>query len=229
MSKAQTAEKTPRNEPAAKPEPADKPAKRAPADKAARRETAPAASQKVPDERDAAIARLERTLVEERQIATKLREENDALRFKGEVLEKSYSKQLADARQRNEVLQKEVDGHKSRFAELGSGAEDTLRMLADTRAELNRVTADLNQLKGQQGRTGGMPVGTYRQQKQTDGDDSSQTINALLSGAPAARGRESGGDSNLHQRVKSEQPQPLEEMVSPDLIFTKDDDDKKSR
>jgi hypothetical protein len=213
MSKAQTAEKT---------------ARREPADKAPRRESAPAASPNVPDERDAAFARLERTLVEERQIASKLREENDALRFKGEVLEKSYSKQLADARQRNETLQKELDAHKSRFAELGTGAEDTLRLLADTRAELNRVTADLNMLKAQPGRPGGIPAATYRQPKQAESDDaSSQTINALLSG-PAVRGREPGGDSNLHQRVKSEAP-AVEEMVSPDLIFTKDDDDKKPR
>jgi hypothetical protein len=184
----------------------------------------------VADERDAAIARLERTLVEERQIASKLREENDALRFKGEVLEKSYSKQLADARQRNEALQKELDAHKSRFAELGTGAEDTLRLLADTRAELNRVTADFNMLKAQQGRGGGVPAAAYRQSREAEADDaSSQTINALLSGAPAARGREGAGDSNLHQRVKSDQPAPLEEMVSPDLIFTKDDDDKKAR
>jgi hypothetical protein len=222
MSKAQTAEKTARREPA------DKAPRREPADKAPLRAPAAAAPPDVADERDAAIARLERTLVEERQIASQLREENDALRFKGEVLEKSYSKQLADARQRNEVLQKELDAHKSRFAELGSGAEDTLRLLADTRAELNRVTADLNLLKAQQGRGGGMPAASYRPRETETDDPSSQTINALLSGAGGARRRE-GGDSNLHQRVKSEQPAPLEEMVSPDLIFTKDDDDKKSR
>jgi hypothetical protein len=215
MSKAQTVEKT---------------ARRQAADKAPRREPPPAAAPNVPDERDVALARLERTLVEERQIAAKLREENDALRFKGDVLEKSYSKQLADARQRNEVLQKELDAHKSRFAELGTGAEDTLRLLADTRAELNRVTADFNMLKAQTGRAGGMPAAAHRQPRQAETDDaSSQTINALLSGAPAARGREGGGDSNLHQRVKPEQAAPLEEMLPPDLIFTKDDDDKKSR
>jgi hypothetical protein len=215
MSKAQTAEKTSRRETA---------------DKAARREAA-AAAPNVPDERDAAIERLERTLVEERQLAAKLREENDALRFKLEVLEKSYAKQLADARQRNDGLQKDVDGYKSRFAELGTGAEDTLRMLADTRAELNRVTADLNMLRAQVDRGGGIPAGSYSKSnaRQAETDDSnSQTINALLSGAPSGR-REPSGDSNLHASVKSEQSTPLEVMVAPDLIFTKDDDDKKSR
>src|SRR5262245_58276270 len=182
MSKAQTkapkveqTEKDPRHEPA----PA---AQGAPAAQAA--PAAPA----VPDERDAAIQRLERTLAEERQIASKLREENDALRFKVQVLEKSYAKQLADARQKSELASKELDGHKSRLAELGSGAEDTLRMLADTRAELNRVTSDLNTMRAQQGRTGGMPAGTYAQPRRPDAEDAaSQTINALLSAAPAAR------------------------------------------
>src|SRR5262245_27156577 len=182
MSKAQTPEKTDRPVPADKAvgrEPADKAPRREPVDKAAqpeaadkapRREAPSAAAPTVPDERDAAIKRLERTLVEERQIASKLREENDALRFKGQVLEKSYSKQLADARQRMEVLQKEIEGYKSRFAQLGSGAEDTMKMLADTRAELTRVTSDINMMKAQQGRGGGMPVGGYAPTRRSESD-----------------------------------------------------------
>ena len=55
-----------------------------------------------PDERDATIERLERTLGEERQNSATLRETVDGLHFKAEVLEKGYSKQLADARLRSE-------------------------------------------------------------------------------------------------------------------------------
>lgn len=206
MAKAQTAEKTA--------------ARREPAQPAAAAAAAP-----VPDERDAAIARLERTLAEERLIAAKLREENDALRFKVEILEKSYAKQLADARQRQELVQKELEGHKTRLSQLGTGAEDTLRMLADTRAELNRVTSDLNLMRSQSGRTGGMPVGPQPTARRPDGEDtSSQTINALLTAVPMARERT--GNSNLESRVKSDQAAPPEEMLSPDLIFTKDDDKK---
>src|SRR6188472_440518 len=86
-----------------------------------------------PDERDAAIARLERTVAEERQNAASLREANDALNFKLQIMEKSYAKQLVDARQRMDAALKELAGHQTRLKELGSGGEDTLRLLAETR------------------------------------------------------------------------------------------------
>jgi hypothetical protein len=54
----------------------------------------------VPDERDAIIKRLEQTIAEERKNSATLRETVDNLRFKTETLERSYAKQLADARQR---------------------------------------------------------------------------------------------------------------------------------
>ena len=108
-----------------------------------------------PDERDAAIARLERTVAEERQNAASLREANDALNFKLQIMEKSYAKQLVDARQRMDAALKELAGHRTRLKELGSGGEDTLRLLSETRAELNRIKAERNQMKEQLARGGG--------------------------------------------------------------------------
>jgi hypothetical protein len=178
-----------------------------------------------PDERDAAIARLERTLVEERQNAATLRESNQALSFKLEILEKSYAKQLADARQKMDSAVKELAGHQTRLKELGSGGEDTLRFLSEARAELNRLKAERNLLKEQLTRGGPRPgaiVGV------DDGTDGSQTINALITSAGMAPKRESAGDSNLGQRVRVEDS-PSVEMLSPDLIFTKSDEDEEDK
>jgi hypothetical protein len=203
---------------------AEKPAKPANPDAAA----AGAAAQLA--ERDAAIARLERTIAEERQNSAALREANDALKFKLEILEKSYAKQLADARKKMESAVKDLAGHQTRLAELGTGGEDTLRLLAETRAELNRVNADRNLLKEQLTRGGPRPgaiVGTGAGES-----DSSQTINALITsaGTMPGRGRAASGDSNLGQRVRIEESASVE-MLSPDLIFTKTDkdDDEKAR
>jgi hypothetical protein len=203
---------------------AEKPAKPAIADAAA----AGAAAQLA--ERDAAIARLERTVAEERQNSATLREANDALKFKLEILEKSYAKQLADARKKMESAVKDLAGHQTRLAELGTGGEDTLRLLAETRAELNRVKADRNLLKEQVTRGG--PRSGAIVVAGDDGSDSSQTINALITSAGTMPGREraASGDSNLGQRVRIEESSSVE-MLSPDLIFTKTDkeDDEKTR
>jgi hypothetical protein len=205
---------------------AEKPAKPANPDTAA----AGAAAQLA--ERDAAIARLERTIAEERQNSAALREANDALKFKLEILEKSYAKQLADARKKMESAVKDLAGHRTRLAELGTGGEDTLRLLAETRAELNRVNADRNLLKEQLTRGGPRPGAIVGAGAGAGESDSSQTINALITsaGTMPGRGRAASGDSNLGQRVRIEESASVE-MLSPDLIFTKTDkdDDEKAR
>jgi hypothetical protein len=200
-----------------KPKTAEKPTK------PANPELAAAAAQLA--ERDAAIVRLERAIEEERQNAAALREANGALSFKLEILEKGYSKQLADARQKMESAVKELTEHKTRLAELGTGGEDTLRLLAETRAELNQVKADRNRLKDQVARGGG-PRPAAILGTGDDGGDTSSTINALIMapGAKAGRERAPASDSNLGQRVRAEET-PSVEMLSPDLIFTKTDKD----
>jgi hypothetical protein len=179
-----------------------------------------------PDERDATIARLERAVADERQNAATLREANDALTFKLQILEKSYAKQLADARAKMETAQKALAGHESRLAELGSGGEDTLRALGETRAELNRLKADYSLLKEQAKRGGGGYGKGRGAADPVDGSDGSQTINALITSAALApsRDRAASSDSNQNQRVRVDDS-PVGDMVAPDLIFTKNDKD----
>jgi serine phosphatase RsbU (regulator of sigma subunit) len=200
-------------------------------DKAPREAAKPGAAPAPVDERDLKIERLERALAEEKAHAQTLREGSDALRFKLEILEKSYSKQLADARQRADAATKELATLKAQIAEFGKGGEDTLKAVSEMRTELLNVTAERNHLREQLAKGGG-PSKSYggRSYASKPVDESSDTINALITSASlqGARERDEPGDGILNARVKLEQG-PSEVMVSPDEIFTdkdKDDDEK---
>jgi len=185
--------------------------------------TAPAA----PDERDLKIERLERALAEEKARAVALREASDAQKFKLETLEKGYSKQLADARQRADVATKELTELKAKLAQYGTGGEETLKKIEDMHSELVNMTAERNKFRELLAKSDARSGGGYgNESKRRPLDASSDTINALITNAGVDPGSEKprGGDSNLNQRVKLEQVSS-EVMVSPDLIFTEKDKD----
>jgi len=206
-------------------------AKDRPTDDKTQRDAAKTAAAPAPvvDERDLKIERLERALAEEKANAVSLREAGDAARFKLEILEKSYSKQLADTRQRADAASKELATLKGQIAEFGKGGEDTLKAVSEMRAELLNITAERNHLRDQLERGGGAAAKSYgsRSYAPRAPEESSDTINALITnaGLDPGRDRPRAGDSNSNQRVKLDQG-PAEIMVSPDLIFTdKDKDD----
>src|SRR5262249_3127000 len=187
--------------------------------------TAPAA----PDERDLKIERLERALAEEKAHVVALREASDAQKFKLETLEKGYSKQLVDARQRADSASKELTELKAKLAQFGSGGEETLKKIEDMHTELVNMTAERNKLREQLAKADKRPGGGYgnKTEARRPLDESSDTINALITnaGVDPGPGKPRAGDSNTNQRVKLEQA-PAEIMVSPDLIFTEKDKDK---
>jgi chromosome segregation ATPase len=193
-------------------------------DPAAAASAAPAA----PDERDLKIERLERALAEEKAHAVTLREASDAQKFKLDTLEKSYSKQLADARQRGEAATKELAELKAKLAQYGTGGEETLKKLEDMHSELMNMTAERNKLREQLAKADTRRGGGYgnKPEARRPLDESSDTINSLITNAGIDAGPEKprAGDSNTNQRVKLEQA-PSEVMVSPDLIFTEKDKD----
>jgi chromosome segregation ATPase len=187
--------------------------------------TVPAA----PDERDLKIERLERALAEEKAHAVVLREASDAQKFKLETLEKGYSKQLADARQRADAATKELAELKAKLAQFGSGGEETLKKIEDMHTELVNMTAERNKLREQLAKSDTRRGGGYgnKTEPRRPLDESSDTINSLITNAGIDAGPEKlprGGDSNLNARVKLEQASS-EIMVSPDLIFTEKDKD----
>ncbi|MEO8465070.1 MAG: hypothetical protein ABI640_06985 [Gammaproteobacteria bacterium] len=177
--------------------------------------------QSVIAERDAKIAELERQLAEERTNAGTLREASDTLRFKTEILEKSYAKQLADTRAKLAAVEKAVADQKAHEVAYGADHEATVRLLRETRAELEQSKLDRDQLRAQTRRSGWTGPAAAAA---TDTSESGEgTINQLMAGAGWLTKREaSTGGSNLAAQVPAPEEAPAEDMLAPELVFTKD-------
>lgn len=183
-----------------------------------------------PDPRDATIERLSRELAAERDNLTTLREALDAATFKVEVLEKSYAKQLADARQKLTATEQSLADKTKVLGALDGGHEDTLRALNDARAESKALLAERDELRKQ------LAQGGYRErgQKATraplayradDGTDSGGTINELIKDAAWAP-KSPAADAGHASAKVAEQEAPPEVMLAPDLVFTKSGDEE---
>lgn len=201
--------------------------KTAPAD-ASQRPAADASQtgQSVIAERDAKIAELERQLAEERANAATLRQESDGFRFKTEILEKSYAKQLADTRAKLAAVEKAAAEQKAHQVEYGADHEETVRLLKETRAELEQLKLDRDQLRTQARRSGWTPPSGAAASGDTS-QTSEGTINQLMAGAGWLTKREApAGGSNLEAKVAAPEDAPVGDMLSPDLVFTKKDKDE---
>jgi ribosomal protein S11 len=178
------------------------------------------------DERNAAIKRLEAALAEEKQSTAALREDADNLRFKAEILEKSYAKQLADARQKSAAAEAILADHHAKIASFGADREETIRLLQQARAELEAVKLDRDQLKRQLARGPGSLDRSPLTRTAADATASEGTINQLMANAdwtrePKAR----AGGSNLEAQVGAPEAAAPEIMLAPELVFTKKDKD----
>jgi uncharacterized coiled-coil protein SlyX len=195
-----------------------------------------------PDPRDAAIERLERELAEQRETAQTLRESLDAATFKMEILEKSYAKQLAEARDSLAATASELKEKEEILANLGGGHEHTLRELNDALTVIKVLKTERDQLRKQIAQGGLRQRGETKAQAilasgndsrggTTDAshsDTSGGTINALIANAGWAEKKPSAGASPATAQVEAGQQQPHEEMLSPDLVFTAKDKEKEA-
>jgi chromosome segregation ATPase len=180
------------------------------------------------DERNATIKRLEAALAVEKQNAAELREAADNLRFKSEILEKSYAKQLADARQKSAAAATTLADHHAKIAAFGADREDTIRLLQEARAELEAVKLDRDQLKRQLARGPGSLDRSPLTRPTADATATESTINQLMANAdwtkePKVR---AAGGSNLDAKVGTAEATAPEIMLAPELVFTKKDKDE---
>lgn len=173
----------------------------------------------VPDERDGVIARLQRELAEERQAASTLRETSEQARFQLQILEKSYAKQLGDARTRADTAERELAEKKARLAALDSG-EDTTKLLKEARAELAQVAAERDELRAQIARGGSYKPERARRIEPQAVDDGG-TINALMTDSSWIRERKAAAEGHLEAKVSAEDDSPSVDMLDPSLVFTK--------
>lgn len=154
-----------------------------------------------PDERDEKIARLEHELDAERARTAELESAVKALEFKLDVLERSYAKQLADAR---------ADGDRAKRELLQVKAE-----LADTARELKQVAAHRDRLRDMFAFDGRRVPPELRERQPGDED----TIARLLSSADAVPERTAPTDGP----AAADEPE-IGDLLPPDLVFDPNDD-----
>ena len=167
------------------------------------------------DKRKEVIERLERAVADEREHSATLRRTVEDLTFKIGVLEQSYSKQLEDARRRFEAAEQRAADLAARVAEFESTREDAVQLLTDAKIELDRLTAERDQLRKQLASRDGW---------QADNDDfeidsAEGTINALMNDATWQQKRLAKDEKREEQPVDAAD-EPAEEMISPDLVLS---------
>jgi chromosome segregation ATPase len=190
------------------------------------------------DSRDGVIKQLEQQLAEERKAAGAIREALDASTFKLEILEKSYAKQLAEARDKRAAIEIELKEKEQILAGLGGGHEHTLRELDDALSVIKVLKTERDQLRKQiaQGgfrqandrqannrptRTASAASATPAAEETSDG-----TINSLIANAGWAERKPAAVGAGHSSAQVSAQESPHEEMIAPDLVFTEKDRDE---
>ena len=171
-------------------------------------------------ERDATIERLERAIEEERQHSASLRGTVNELKFQAEILEKSYSKQLADARQTAEAAESKAGEHLERIAELESARDEADKLLAQAKAKYDRLDSARNQTHQQLASSDAPPIKEDNQSAELAVEDG--TINTLMNDAKWVREKQPDDEerSKAEAEARAAEEAAQEEMISPDLVFT---------
>lgn len=183
-----------------------------------------------PDQGEATIERLERELAEERARCAALRVSIEDLRFKLEVVEKSYLKQLSDARVQRDAAGQLVADQEARLLSLDAAMAETLKLLTTTHEQLERVAVDHDRLRKELARRDGVVVSVPAATYAASGNaEHVVSIDDLLAGPTAPRGRLDGA-GHLSARVAAPAEPPAGEMISAELVFPKgrdgEDDDR---
>jgi hypothetical protein len=212
------------------------------------------APQPVTDERSATIEHLERSIEEAQQHSAELRKAIDELCFRLEVQERSYAKQLADARAHCADVERELAEQQSRAAALEGECKAALQAVAQMRAGFGRVSAGPGWIsegpgRGSEGpgwvsegpgplsdgaaRAGEAGAGRGGRPGEAELDISASspdegTINALIADLkPPTRGRVE--DTHVDGHVLSEAEDRGADMIAPELVFPDDEESDDDR
>lgn len=177
------------------------------------------------DPRDSRIEQLERELSEEQENAAQLRRTVDELNFKIEILEKSYSTQLKDARERAEKAEQALADHKSRLGELDGNQQQAAKSLADLKVALERVTAERDRLRRAVDPAAPKHPGPEDPGKPAPPRES-MSIDDILEDAIWAREQERINKERgvAHGREVEQEDGTIEEMLAPDLVLKRKED-----
>ncbi len=179
------------------------------------------------DPRDGVIKQLELELAEERKATATIREALDASTFKLEILEKSYAKQLAEVRDKLAATESELKEKEEILAGLGGGHEHTLRELSDALSVIKVLKAGRDQLRKQIAQGGFRQPNDRPTRAPVAAEETSDgTINQLIANAGWVEKKPAAvGTGHSSAQVSDQESPQQEEMIAPDLVFTKKDRD----
>jgi hypothetical protein len=177
------------------------------------------------------IARLEQALAAETRTSAALRVGLDELRAKVERLEAGFNERLEAATRRSKTAESKLADQQQRLVALGNGREETMRRLADTRAELARVRTERDDLLKKLDRAEGMQTATIALTEEERVEEptmhplpSMDDLMAALDKLPPEGGRSPLEGGHSLAQVKLEED-PASEMIAPELVFSDDDEE----
>jgi FHA domain len=189
-------------------------------------ESRPAGSSRQPRETpdSDAVARLEQALAAETRTCAALRDSLEELRAKVERLEAGFTQRLEEAARRDKSAEGKLSDQQQRLSALGTGREETMRQLTESRTELARVRAERDQLLKQAERVEGMQTSTVALTEQEQAEEpgicplpSMDELMASLRGLDSAAASPPPG-GHLLARVTLDE-QESQEMIAPELVF----------
>ena len=180
------------------------------------------------------ITRLEQALAAETRVSAALRTGLEELRAKVERLEAGFNERLEAATRRSKTAESKLADQQQRLVALGNGREETMRRLADTRAELARVRAERDNLLKKLDSTEGMQTATVAL---TEEEVEEPTINPLPSmddlmaaldklAGEGDRSPLDGGHSLAQVKLDEDSSH---EMIAPELVFSDEDEESEER
>jgi hypothetical protein len=183
----------------------------------------------------AAIVRLEQALEAEVKTSGALRDSLEELRAKVDQIETSFMQRLEEATRRSNTAEHKLADQQKRLTALGNGREESMRLLADARAELSRVSIERDELRKNLARIDGMQTATVTLGEEEIEEPSIHaalpSIEELMASLSSIEEAESQHDSGHLLAPVVGDEEESQEMIAPELVFPEEfaDDPPKSR
>jgi hypothetical protein len=171
----------------------------------------------------AAIARLEQALDAEIKVSEGLRDSLEELRAKVDDIETSFVQRLEEAARRSSTAEHKIADQQKRLTALGNGREESMRLLADARAELSRVSAERDELRKQLARIDGMQTATVTLGEEEIEEPNIRaalpSIEELMASLGSIEEAGSQHDSGHLLAPVVGDDEESQEMIAPELVF----------
>jgi len=181
----------------------------------------------------AAIARLEQALDTEVKTSAGLRDSLDELRAKVDQIASSFEQRLEEATRRSTTAEHKIADQQKRLVALGSGREESMKLLADARAELARVSIERDELRKQLARIDGMQTATITLgQEEIEEPNIRQALPSIEELMASLGSIEEAGTRHDSGHLLSPvvgDDEESQEMIAPELVFPEEFGDGKAK